>query len=123
MWYVVHRKNLSFSGAARDGAAPFVYASAAAACAVDEKRRCARHSKISASAYEILPVLPGVFMNAGPSPRTRQFSKVAGLTPINAAASRLGIKISINITPTNLCRTGEASMVSTRGTGLSRNRH
>lgn len=75
------------------------YRPPAEACAVDVKRRCARHDAISAGSYSTFPVLPGVLTNAGPSPRVRQFSRVAGLTPINAAASRLGIKMSINYTP------------------------
>lgn len=110
MWYQVHSDYLSFSGAACDEAAPFVYASAAAACAVDMKRRCARHASMSAGSYRTLPVRPGVLWNGGPSPRTRQFSSVAGVMPINGAAVLASMSSCILWPNIDHCGTAMASM-------------
>lgn len=49
---------------------------------------------------------PGVLWNGGPSPRTRQFSSVAGVMPISGAAVLVSISLCIALPiggPTRNC--------------------
>lgn len=70
------------------GSAVFIYASAAAASAVEAKRRWSRQAAMSTGSYMTLPVRPGVLRNGGPfSPDTRQFSRVPGDMPNSSAAA------------------------------------